>query len=41
MRFARVLIDFIESTEPAEYEFSDEDLAMLRERMLERGRRSR
>jgi pimeloyl-ACP methyl ester carboxylesterase len=37
VRFARVLIDFIESTDPAELEFSDEDLNMLRERMLERG----
>jgi pimeloyl-ACP methyl ester carboxylesterase len=40
VRFARVLIDFIESTEPAEFEFSDEDLNMLRERMLKRGKRS-
>jgi pimeloyl-ACP methyl ester carboxylesterase len=41
VRFARALIDFIESTEPAEYDFSDQDLKMLRERMLKRGRRSR
>jgi pimeloyl-ACP methyl ester carboxylesterase len=41
VRFARVLIDFIESTSPAEYEFSDQDLDMLRDRMLKRGRRSR
>ena len=41
VRFARVLIDFIESTEPAEYEFSEQDLNMLQERMLKRGRRSR
>ena len=41
VRFARLLIDFIESTEPAEYDFSDEDLNMLRERMLERGGRFR
>lgn len=34
MRLAAVLIDFIESTEPAEFEFNDEDLAMLRERLL-------
>ncbi len=40
VRFARVLIDFIESTDPAEYDFSDHDLNMLRERMLKRGRRS-
>ena len=36
VRFARVLIDFIESTDPAKFEFSDEDLNMLRERMLRR-----
>ena len=41
VRFARVLIDFIESTDPAEFEFSDEDRDMLRERMLARGKRSR
>jgi len=41
VRFARVLIDFIETTDPAEYDFSDQDLDMLRERMLKRGRRSR
>jgi pimeloyl-ACP methyl ester carboxylesterase len=41
VRFARVLIDFIESTDPAEFEFSDQDLNMLRERMLTRGKRSR
>ncbi len=41
VRFARVLIDFIESTSPAEFEFSDQDLNMLRERMLKRGRRPR
>jgi hypothetical protein len=34
VRFARVLIDFIESTAPAEFEFSDRDLNVLRERML-------
>jgi pimeloyl-ACP methyl ester carboxylesterase len=33
-RFARALIDFIDSTEPSEYDFSDEDLAELRERLL-------
>ena len=38
VRFARVLIDFIESTEPAEFEFSDRDLGKLRERLLERAR---
>jgi pimeloyl-ACP methyl ester carboxylesterase len=41
VRFARVLIDFIETTDPAEFEFSDQDLKMLRERMLKRGRTSR
>jgi pimeloyl-ACP methyl ester carboxylesterase len=41
VRFARVLIDFIENTDPAEFEFSDQDLNMLRERMLKHGRRSR
>jgi hypothetical protein len=30
-----VLVDFIEGTDPAKFEFSDQDLAMLRERMLE------
>ena len=33
IRFARALIDFIESTDPAEYDFSDTDLAELRERL--------
>ena len=41
VRVARVLIDFIESTDPAEFVFSDQDLNVLRERMLKRGRRSR
>jgi pimeloyl-ACP methyl ester carboxylesterase len=40
-RFARVLIDFIESTNPAEFEFSEQDLSTLRDRMLTRGRRHR
>ncbi|MGO9955676.1 MAG: alpha/beta fold hydrolase [Solirubrobacteraceae bacterium] len=34
VHFARVLSDFIETTDPAEFEFSDQDLDMLRERML-------
>jgi pimeloyl-ACP methyl ester carboxylesterase len=34
VRFARALIDFIDSTEPAEFEFSDVDLAEFRERLL-------
>jgi pimeloyl-ACP methyl ester carboxylesterase len=38
---ARLLIDFIDSTDPAEFEFSDEDLGLLRERMLTRAKRSR
>jgi hypothetical protein len=41
VRFARVLIDFIESTDPAEYIFSEQDLDMLQGRMLKRGRGSR
>ena len=40
-RFVRVLLDFIEGTDPAEFEFSDHDLDLLRERMLKRARRSR
>ena len=40
MRFARVLVDFIESTNPAEFDFSDQDLDLLRQRMLDRARRS-
>jgi hypothetical protein len=40
-RFARVLIDFLESTDPAEFDFSERDLDMLRERMLKRSKRSR
>lgn len=34
VRFARALIDFIDSTEPADFEFSDADLAEFRERLL-------
>jgi hypothetical protein len=41
VHFARVLIDFIESTDPAEFEFSDRDLNMLRERMLKRAKSSK
>jgi pimeloyl-ACP methyl ester carboxylesterase len=41
VRFARVLIDFIESTQPAEFDFSDHDLNMLRERMVKRASGSR
>jgi pimeloyl-ACP methyl ester carboxylesterase len=40
VRFVRVLADFIEGTAPAEFEFSDRDLYMLRERMLEDGEAS-
>jgi pimeloyl-ACP methyl ester carboxylesterase len=35
IRFARVLSDFMESTEPARFDFSDEDLAALRNLMHE------
>jgi pimeloyl-ACP methyl ester carboxylesterase len=41
VRFARLLVDFIRNTDPAEFDFSDEDLGMLRERMLARPKRSR
>ena len=34
VRFAAVLGDFLESTEPAEYDFNDQDLAELRARLL-------
>jgi pimeloyl-ACP methyl ester carboxylesterase len=34
VRFARALIDFIDSTEPAQFDFSDVDLAEFRERLL-------
>jgi pimeloyl-ACP methyl ester carboxylesterase len=40
-RFARLLVDFVENTDPAEFEFSDEDLGLLRERMLARAKRPR
>jgi len=35
VRFAQILRDFMETTEPSEFDFNDEDLQMLRERMLE------
>jgi pimeloyl-ACP methyl ester carboxylesterase len=35
VRFAHRLIDFIESTEPAEFEFTDADLGLFRKRLLE------
>jgi pimeloyl-ACP methyl ester carboxylesterase len=38
IRFARVLSDFMESTEPAQLEFSDEDLDALRDLMRENAR---
>jgi pimeloyl-ACP methyl ester carboxylesterase len=41
VRFARLLMDFIADTEPAEFDFSDHDLDLLRKRMVERARRSR
>ena len=34
VRFARLLMDFVKHTDPAEFDFSDEDLGLLRERML-------
>jgi pimeloyl-ACP methyl ester carboxylesterase len=33
-RFARLLMDFVQHTDPAEFDFSDEDLGQLRDRML-------
>jgi pimeloyl-ACP methyl ester carboxylesterase len=41
VRFARLLMDFVKNTDPAEFEFSDEDLDLLRKRMLARATRSR
>jgi pimeloyl-ACP methyl ester carboxylesterase len=35
VRFAQILRDFMDTTEPAEFDFNDADLKMLRERMLE------
>jgi pimeloyl-ACP methyl ester carboxylesterase len=35
IRFAAVLREFLDETEPAEYDFDDEDLAELRRLMLE------
>ena len=40
VRFARVLVDFLETTNPAAFDFSDQDLDLLRQRMLNRARRS-
>ena len=37
IRFARLLMDFIDSVDPAEFDFSDDDLRMLRGRMLKNG----
>jgi hypothetical protein len=34
-------MDFVQNTDPAEFEFSDEDLGLMRERMLARAKRSR
>jgi pimeloyl-ACP methyl ester carboxylesterase len=34
VRFARLLMDFVKNTDPAEFEFSDQDLGLLRESML-------
>ncbi len=41
IRFARLLMDFIDSVDPAEFDFSDDDLRMLRERMLENAGKAR
>ena len=41
VRFARLLMDFIKNTDPAEFEFSDEDLDLMRDRMLARAKRAR
>jgi pimeloyl-ACP methyl ester carboxylesterase len=41
VRFARLLLDFVKHTDPAEFEFSDEDLVLLRERMIAGETRSR
>jgi pimeloyl-ACP methyl ester carboxylesterase len=38
IRFAAALRDFLEEAEPAEFDFSDEDLAALRHRLLEHSR---
>jgi pimeloyl-ACP methyl ester carboxylesterase len=40
VRFARLLVDFMESTDPADFDFSDEDLDVLRQRMLNPARKS-
>lgn len=41
VRFARLLIDFVKNTDPADFEFSDEDLDLLRKRMLAQGKTAR
>jgi pimeloyl-ACP methyl ester carboxylesterase len=41
IRFARLLMDFIDSVDPAEFDFSDDDLRMLRERLLENAGKAR
>jgi pimeloyl-ACP methyl ester carboxylesterase len=41
VRFARLLMDFVKNTDPAEFEFSDEDLGLLRGRMIAGKKRSR
>jgi pimeloyl-ACP methyl ester carboxylesterase len=38
MRFAAVLREFLEETEPAEFDFTDDDFDALRERILEHSR---
>jgi pimeloyl-ACP methyl ester carboxylesterase len=40
VRFAGVLRDFLETTEPSEFDFTDEDIEELRERIVEHSRRA-
>jgi pimeloyl-ACP methyl ester carboxylesterase len=40
VRFGQVLRDFMETTEAAHFDFSDDDIEMLRERMLEQAKAS-
>jgi pimeloyl-ACP methyl ester carboxylesterase len=40
IRFAAVLRDFLEETDPAQFDFTDEDFDAMRERMLEHSRGS-
>ena len=40
VRFAGVLRDFLETTEPSEFDFTDDDIEELRERIVEHSRRA-